>query len=73
MDQFDRVEFINTALKVCKYGVISGSNTGKYGPEKNPYLDSFHIVSGWGSEEAAQWWRRPFSHILLKYATNMLQ
>ena len=34
-----------------KYGVFSGRyfpvfspNTGKYGPEKNPYLDIFHAV-----------------------------
>ena len=38
----------NTVWKMSKYGVISGSyfpvfglNTGKYGPEKTPYLDSF--------------------------------
>ena len=23
---------------------ISGSNAGKYGPEKTPYLDTFHAV-----------------------------
>ena len=35
-----------------KYGVLSGLyfpvfglNTGKYGPEKTPYLDTFHVVS----------------------------
>ena len=40
-----------TALKVSKYGVISGPyfpvfglNTGKYGPEMTPYLDTFHAV-----------------------------
>ena len=31
--------------KVSKYGVISGPNTGKYGPEITPYLDTFHAVS----------------------------
>ena len=38
-----------TAWKVSKYGVISGPyfsvfglNTGKYGPEITPYLDTFH-------------------------------
>ena len=37
--------------KVSKYGVFSGPyfpvfspNTGKYGPEKTPYLDTFHAV-----------------------------
>ena len=31
-------------VKTSKYGVSSGSNTGKYGPEKTPYLDTFHRV-----------------------------
>ena len=30
---------------MSKYGVISGPNTGKYGPEITPYLDTFHAVS----------------------------
>ena len=29
---------------MSKYGVISGPNTGKYGPEITPYLDNFHAV-----------------------------
>ena len=36
---------------MSKYGVISGPyfpvfvlNTGKYGPEMTPYLDTFHTV-----------------------------
>ena len=29
---------------MSKYGVISGSNTEKYGPEITPYLDTFHAV-----------------------------
>ena len=33
-----------TAWKVSKYGVFSGPNTGKYGPKKTPYLDTFHAV-----------------------------
>ena len=40
-----------TAWKVSKYGVISGPcfpvfspNTGKYRPEINTYLDTFHTV-----------------------------
>ena len=49
-----------TVWKVSKYGVISGSyfpafglntdlsvsspNSGKYGPEITPYLDTFHAV-----------------------------
>ena len=31
---------------MSKYGVFSGPNTGKYGPEKTPYLDTFHAVYG---------------------------
>ena len=31
---------------MSKYGVISDLNTVKYGPEKTPYLDIFHAVSG---------------------------
>ena len=41
-----------TALKVSKYGVFSGPyfpafspNTGKYGPEKTSYVDTFHVLS----------------------------
>ena len=41
----------NTAWKMCKYGAVSGPyfsafspNTGKYGPEITPYLDTFHAV-----------------------------
>ena len=43
--------FTHTAWKVSKYGVFYGPyflvfrlNTGKYGPEKIPYLDTFHTV-----------------------------
>ena len=39
-----------TARKVSKYGVFSGPyfpvfglNTGKYGPENTPYLDTLHV------------------------------
>ena len=42
----------HTAWKVSKYGVFSGlyfpvfrPNAGKYGPEKTPYLVTFHAVS----------------------------
>ena len=45
--------FTCTSWKVSKYGVFSGPyfsvlglNTGKYGPEKTPYLDTFHAVLG---------------------------
>ena len=41
----------STEWKVFKYGVSSGPyfpvfspNMGKYGPEKTPYLDTFHEV-----------------------------
>ena len=32
------------AWKVSKYGVFSGPNTGKYGPEKTPCLETFPAV-----------------------------
>ena len=42
--------------KVPKYGVFSGPyfpvfglNTGKYGPEKTPYLDTFHAIRVYNS------------------------
>ena len=38
------VEELNTARKVSKYGVFSG-------PEKTPYLDTFHAVEWKGSQE----------------------
>ena len=38
------VAVIGTAWKAPKYGVFSGPNTGKYGPQKFPYLDTFHSV-----------------------------
>ena len=34
----------STAWKVPRYGVISGSNTEKYGPEITPHLQTFHAV-----------------------------
>ena len=34
----------DTAWKMSKYGLFSGPNTGKYGPEKTPYLDILHAV-----------------------------
>ena len=34
----------NTAWKVSKYGVFSGPNTAKSGPEKAPYLGTFLTV-----------------------------
>ena len=37
--------FWHTGWKVSKYGVFYGANTGKYGPEKTPYLNTFHAVS----------------------------
>ena len=33
-----------TVQKMSKYGVFSVTNTGKYGPEKTPYLDTFQTV-----------------------------
>ena len=48
--QFNKT-MTNTAWKVSKHGVFSGPcfpefavNTKKYGPEKIPYLETFHVV-----------------------------
>ena len=48
---FIRMARFTTARKVSKYGDFSGSyfpvfspNTGKYRPEKTPYLDTFNAV-----------------------------
>ena len=45
------VVYIVTARKMSKYGDLSGTyfpvfgpKTGKYGPVKTPYLDSFYEV-----------------------------
>ena len=40
---FTQFYWPSTAWKVFIYG-SSGPNTGKYGPEKTPYLDTFHAV-----------------------------
>ena len=43
--------------EVSKYGVFSGPyfpafspDAGKYGPEKNPYLNTFYAVRWWGCQ-----------------------
>ena len=53
--------------EVSKYGIFSGSyfpvfspNTGKNGPEKTPYLDTFHAVCLICN------WNVPFSVLLVK-------
>ena len=38
------IQVFFTVREVSKYGVISGPNTGKHGPEIPPYLDTFHAV-----------------------------
>ena len=49
--QSNEFQYHNTEWKVSKYGVISGAyfpvfglNTGKYGPEITPYLDTYHAL-----------------------------
>ena len=42
--EFVRFVFHCTAWKVSKYGDFYGPNTGKYGPEKTLYSDTFHAV-----------------------------
>ena len=50
-DSFSLYLLMNTAWRVSKYGVFSSpyfpvfiSKAGKYGPEKTPYLDTFHTL-----------------------------
>ena len=50
-DDIDRYSQNSTAWEMSKYGVISGPfftvfnpNTGKYGPEITPYLNTFHAM-----------------------------
>ena len=38
------IVIIYTVWNVPEYGVFSGSNVGKYGPEKTLYLDTFYAV-----------------------------
>ena len=38
------IHFTFIAWKECKYGVFSGPYFPAFGPEKTPYLDSFHAV-----------------------------
>ena len=68
-----------TRWKVSKYGVFSGPyfpvfspNTGIYGPEKTPYLDTFQTVprltkGEWEQSDLfrfAWWWRQNLATIL---------
>ena len=34
----------NTEFRICPYFPLFSPNTGKYGPEISPYLDTFHAV-----------------------------
>ena len=54
---YEIISSLLTAWKLSKYGVISvpyfpvfGLNTGKYGPEITPYLDTFHAVLFGGND-----------------------
>ena len=42
---FSHYNIDHTAWKVFKYGVFSGPYFSAFGPEKTPYLDTFHAVS----------------------------
>ena len=45
---------VDTAWRVPKYGVFSGPNAGKYGPEKTPFLDSFHAMTAFDEAKILQ-------------------
>ena len=57
-----------TVWKVSKYEVFSGPNTGKYGPETTPYLDTFHQV-----EDIDAKWVNPLSTNPTKWASTLKQ
>ena len=44
MSHFHRQTVVFTKSKVSKYGVFSGLYLPVFGPEKTPYLDTFHVV-----------------------------
>ena len=55
----------NAAWKVSQYGVFSGLyfpafglNTGQYGPEKTPNLDTFYAVKIYLRKESWKWRKR---------------
>ena len=52
-----------TAWKVSEYGVFSGPNMGKYGPEETLYSDTFLVVYNKGVKQ---------SENLLKYFLGIL-
>ena len=54
--------------KVSKYEDFSGPNTGKYGPETTPYLDTFHQV-----EDIDAKWVNPLSTNPTKWASTLKQ
>ena len=64
-----------TAWKVSKYGVIFGLNTGKYGPEITPYLNTFCAVyTSWTHDVKWVYIRRsePFhSFFLMSYVRSI--
>ena len=63
-----KVSFKTTAWKVSKYGVYffilvrMSLNAGKQGPEKRPYLDTFHAVN-----TACTWQLQPLFYFALYY------
>ena len=61
---------------MSKYGVFSGPyfpvfspNTGKYGPEKTPYLDTFNAVKNLGTIKE----RGFFCHIVINTVVGLFQ
>ena len=56
---------VDTAWKAFRYGVFSSPNTGKYGPEKTLYLDTFHAVKIKQYYHIIELcWRRNFGFVL---------
>ena len=73
----------HTAWKVSKDGVFSGPyfpifglNTGKYGQEKTPYLDTFHAVvyKGiyWPAKILSFYYIMPFNYKIKSHFSNLI-
>ena len=60
-----------TAWKVSKYGVFPGPNAGKYGPEKTPYLGTFHAVTSSRITERLEFFQNWSSWYIFSIAKNI--
>ena len=62
-----REKYPNTDFFYGPFFTVFGLNTGKYGPEKTPYLDNFH--AGFKARFALQVFRSHLNHLLFVRST----